>query len=51
MIRQTLNGLEEIRGPLRGHNDAPFGQPTPGQPIGRLGVGHAQGVFGVFSYY
>ena len=40
-----------IRGPLRGHNDTPFGRPTPGRPIGRPGVGHPQGVFGVFSYY
>jgi hypothetical protein len=35
-----------IRRPLRGHNDTPFGRPTPGRPIG-----HPQGVFGVFSYY
>jgi hypothetical protein len=34
-----------------GHNDTPFGRPTPGQPIGHLGVGHPQSVFGVFSYY
>jgi hypothetical protein len=34
-----------------GHNDMPLGQPTPGQPIGRPGVGHPQRVFGVFSYY
>jgi hypothetical protein len=40
-----------IRGPLRGHNDTPFGRPTPGRPIGRLGVVHPQGIFGVFSYY
>jgi hypothetical protein len=33
------------------HNNMPFGQPTPSRPIGRLGVGHSQGVFGVFSYY
>jgi hypothetical protein len=31
-----------ISRPLRGHNDTPFGWPTPGHP---------QGVFGVFSYY
>jgi hypothetical protein len=31
-----------IRGQVRGHNDTPFG---------RRGVGHPQGVFGVFSYY
>jgi hypothetical protein len=35
-----------IRGQLRGHNDKPFGQPTPG-PV----VGFPQGVFAVFSYY
>jgi hypothetical protein len=23
-----------IRGPFRGHNDMPFGQPAPGRPIG-----------------
>jgi hypothetical protein len=40
-----------IRGSLRGHNDMPFGLPTPVRPIGRPGVGHPQGVFGVFSYY
>jgi hypothetical protein len=40
-----------IRGQLRGHNDTPFGQPTPGQPIGRPGVGCPSGIFGVFSYY
>jgi hypothetical protein len=40
-----------IRRPLRGHNDTPFGQPTPSRPIGRRGVGHAQSVFGIFSYY
>jgi hypothetical protein len=37
-----------IRRPLRGHNDTPFGRATSGQPIGRPGVGHSQGVFGVF---
>jgi hypothetical protein len=41
----------EIRKPLGGHNDTPFGQPTPGQPIGRPRVGPSQGIFGVFSYY
>jgi hypothetical protein len=40
-----------IRRPLRGHNDTPFGRPIPGRLISRLGVGHPQGVFGVFSYY
>jgi hypothetical protein len=35
-----------IRGQFRGHNDTPFGRPTPGRPIGRLGV------FGILrSYY
>jgi hypothetical protein len=29
----------------------PFGRLTPGRPIGRLGISHPQGVFGVFSYY
>jgi hypothetical protein len=28
-----------IRWPLRDHNDAPCGRPTPDRPIGRLGVG------------
>jgi hypothetical protein len=27
-----------IRGQLRGHNDKPFGRPTPGRPIGRPGA-------------
>jgi hypothetical protein len=36
---------------LRGPNDTPFVWPTPGQPIGCPGVGHPQGIFGVFSYY
>jgi hypothetical protein len=40
-----------IRGPFRGHNDTPFGRPIPGRLVGRPGVGHPQGVFGVFSYY
>jgi hypothetical protein len=40
-----------IRGQLRGHNDTPFGRPTPGRIIGRPGVGRPQGVFGGFSYY
>jgi hypothetical protein len=40
-----------IRGQLRGHNDTPFGRPTPGWPIGRLVFGCPQGVFGVFSCY
>jgi hypothetical protein len=33
------------------HNDTPFGQAIPGRPISRPGVGHSQGVFGIFSYY
>ena len=33
-----------IRGPLRGHNDTPFGWPTPGWPIGQPGVGQPKGV-------
>jgi hypothetical protein len=37
-----------IRGLLRGHNDTPFGRPTPGQPIGRPGVGRPLGVFCMF---
>jgi hypothetical protein len=28
-----------IRGPLGGHNDTPYRQPTPGWPFSRLGVG------------
>jgi hypothetical protein len=28
-----------IRTQLRGHNDTPFGRPTPGRPVGRQGVG------------
>jgi hypothetical protein len=38
-----------MRGQLRGHNDAPFGRPTPRRPISRQGVGHPQGIFDVFS--
>jgi hypothetical protein len=40
-----------IRGQLRGHNDMPFGRPTPGWPIGRPGVGRLKGVLCGFSYY
>jgi hypothetical protein len=40
-----------IRRPLRGHNDTSFGRSTPGWTIGRPGVGHPHGVFGVFCYY
>jgi hypothetical protein len=40
-----------IRGQLRGHNDTPFGRPTPGQPIGRPGVSRPLGVFGGLNYY
>jgi hypothetical protein len=39
-----------IRGQLRGHNDTPFGQPTPGQLVGRPRIGRPQGVFGGLSY-
>jgi hypothetical protein len=39
-----------IRGQLRGPNNTPFGQPTPGRPIGCPGVGRSLGVFGGFSY-
>jgi hypothetical protein len=48
---QADAGWIVIRGLLRGHNDAPFGWPVPGRPIGPPGVGHLKGVFGVFSYY
>jgi ribosomal protein L21 len=34
-----------IRGQLRGHNDTPFGWPTPGRPISRPGVRRPKGVF------
>jgi hypothetical protein len=40
-----------IRRPLRGINDTSFRRPTPDWPIGRLQVGHIQGLFGVFNYY
>jgi hypothetical protein len=40
-----------IRGQLRGHNDTPFGRPTPCRLISRPVDGCRQGVFGVFSYY
>jgi hypothetical protein len=40
-----------IRGQLRGHNDTPFGRPTPGRPIGRPGFGRPLGEFGGFGYY
>jgi hypothetical protein len=46
MIRQIV-----IRGPSRGHSDMLFGRPTPGRPLGRPGVSHPQGLFGVFNYY
>jgi hypothetical protein len=39
-----------IRGQLKGHNDAPFGRPTPDWPIGRRVIGRPQGINGVFSY-
>jgi hypothetical protein len=34
---------------LRGHNDTPFGCPTPSWPIGHPEVGYPQGVIGVFK--
>jgi hypothetical protein len=40
-----------IKGQLQGHNNMPFGQATPGQPIGRPAVGRSQGVFSGLSYY
>jgi hypothetical protein len=40
-----------IRGKLRGHNNTPFGRPTPSRSIGHQGVGHPDGVFGSLSYY
>jgi hypothetical protein len=40
-----------IRRSLWGHNCMPFGRPTPGRPIGWLGVGLPQGIMGGFSYY
>jgi hypothetical protein len=40
-----------IRGPFSGHNDTPFGRPTPCRPISRPGVGCPQGVFGGLSCY
>jgi hypothetical protein len=36
-----------IRLPLWGHNDMPFGLPTPDWPIGHPGAGRPKGVFGV----
>jgi hypothetical protein len=35
-----------IRGQLRDHDYTPCGRPTPGRPIGQLGVGR---IFGGFS--
>jgi hypothetical protein len=40
-----------IRMQLRGHNDTPFGRPTPDRPIGPPVVGCPQGVYGSLSYY
>ena len=40
-----------IRGQLRGHNDTPFGRPTPGRPFGQPEVNRPQGVMGGFSDY
>jgi hypothetical protein len=34
-----------IRTQLRGHNNTPFGRPTPGRPIGSPGVGRPSGPF------
>jgi hypothetical protein len=36
---------------LWGHNDTPFGRPTPSRPIGHPWVGHPQGVFGDLGFY
>jgi hypothetical protein len=36
------------RGPIRGHNDTPFGQPTPSWPIGYLGLANLRAYL-VFS--
>jgi hypothetical protein len=33
-----------------GYNNMPFGQPTPGRPIGRPGVSRPQGVFCQFLF-
>jgi hypothetical protein len=49
MIRQTLEWIV-VRRPLRGHDNTPFGQPTPGRHIGRPRVGRPQGAFGAISY-
>jgi hypothetical protein len=38
-----------IRLLLLGHNDTPFGWPTPGRPIGCPGSGRPQGLIGVFQ--
>jgi hypothetical protein len=40
-----------FRRSLWGNNNTPFGQRTPGRPIGRRGVGRPSDVFGGFSYY
>jgi hypothetical protein len=39
-----------IKRQLRGNNNMPFGQPTPGQSIGHPGVACPQEVFSGFSY-
>jgi hypothetical protein len=39
-----------IRGQLRGHNNTPFGWPTPSWPISHPRVGRRQGLFGSLSY-
>jgi hypothetical protein len=36
---------------LRDLNDTPFRRPIPSRPVGRPGVGHPQGVIGVFGYH
>jgi hypothetical protein len=38
-----------IRRQLRGHNDTPFGRPTPGRPIGRPGLDHPLGILVFFQ--
>jgi hypothetical protein len=37
-----------VRRPLWGHNDTPFGRPTPGRPVGRPGAGRPSGEFCMF---
>jgi hypothetical protein len=40
-----------IRGQLRGHNDTPFGRPTPAGLSAAREVGRPLGVFGGLGYY